>query len=55
MFDDFETRIQIEEIIPEEYEDWLESIRNEEHDEWFRQFCEDMAQERYEEGLYAEV
>ena len=23
MFDDFDTQIQIEEIIPEEYEDWL--------------------------------
>ena len=23
MFDDFESQIQIEEIIPEEYEDWL--------------------------------
>ena len=55
MFDDFETQIQIDEIIPEEYEDWLESIRNEEHDEWFRQFCEYIAEERYEEGIYAEV
>lgn len=55
MFDDFETQIQIDEIIPEEYEDWLESIRKEEHDEWFRQFCEDIAEERFEEGLYAEV
>lgn len=23
MFDDFDTQIQIDEIIPEEYEDWL--------------------------------
>lgn len=23
MFDDFDTQVQIEEIIPEEYEDWL--------------------------------
>ena len=23
MFDDFETQVQVEEIIPEEYEDWL--------------------------------
>ena len=23
MFDDFDTQIQVEEIVPEEYEDWL--------------------------------
>ena len=23
MFDDFDTQVQIDEIIPEEYEDWL--------------------------------
>ena len=34
MFDDFETQIQIEEIIPEEYEDWLESLRRQEVNDW---------------------
>ena len=55
MFDDFDTQVQIEEIIPEEYEDWLESFHNEEHDEWFRQLCEYYAQEYHEEGIYAEA
>ena len=28
MFDDFDTQIQIEEIIPEEYEDWMKEVYN---------------------------
>ena len=34
-YDSFEENIQVEEIVPEEYEDWLESIRREEATEWF--------------------
>ena len=32
MFDDFDTQVQIEEIIHEEYEDWLRFCESE-HDE----------------------
>lgn len=28
MFDDFDTQIQVDEIIPEEYEDWLRICAN---------------------------
>lgn len=34
-YDSFEENVQVEEIVPEEHEDWLESIRQEEATEWF--------------------
>lgn len=43
MFDDFETQIQIEEIIPEEYEDWLDSLIEEHAEAWLRTFAEEYA------------
>ena len=49
MFDDFETQVQIDEIIPEEYEDWLESIHSQEDESWFERFCEEYAAERFED------
>lgn len=43
MFDDFETQIQIEEIIPEEYEDWLDSLIEEHAKVWLHTFAEEYA------------
>ena len=45
MFDDFDTQIQIEEIIPEEYEDWLDSLIGEHAEKWLQDFAEEYATE----------
>jgi hypothetical protein len=45
MFDDFETQVQIEEIIPEEYEDWLDSLIEEHAEKWLQDFAEEYATE----------
>ena len=45
MFDDFDTQIQIEEIIPEEYEDWLDSLIEEHAEKWLQDFAEEYATE----------
>ena len=33
MFDDFETQVQIDEIIPEEYEDWIRFCESEQDED----------------------
>ena len=48
MFDDFETQVQIDEIVPEEYEDWLEFLRNEEVKEWEEDFVRSLFVEEKE-------
>ena len=45
MFDDFDTQIQIEEIIPEEYEDWLDSLIEEHAEKWLKDLAEEYATE----------
>ena len=45
MFDDFDTQVQIEEIIPEEYEDWLDSLTEEHAEKWLQDLAEEYATE----------
>ena len=45
MFDDFDTQVQIEEIIPEEYEDWLDSLIEEHAEKWLQDLAEEYATE----------
>ena len=45
MFDDFETQVQIEEIIPEEYEDWLDSLIEKHAEKWLQDLAEEYATE----------
>lgn len=38
MFDDFETQVQIDEIIPAEYEEWSASLNETNYDEVYKDF-----------------
>ena len=60
MFDDFNVQIQSDEIIPEEYEDWLATIgmTNEEvqadleaQDRWYHETFEDVIQSDFLEQM----
>ena len=45
MYDDFDTQQQSDEIIPEEYEDWLDSLIEEHTEKWLQDLAEEYATE----------
>lgn len=60
MFDDFDVQIQSDEIIPEEYEDWLATIGMtdeevqadlEAQDRWYHETFEDVIQSDFLEQM----